>query len=129
MRCPSFVGSTVVLRVAHLSESDAPIVYLLEMFEGGTVRLEKVGLRAYCTSIPSTEIEEIRSLLHSTTLDEIGWSEAIGLHREEVHIRAGEAEVRLVLEEAPAELLVLFRAVDQTFSDRFGSRYDMPLIR
>lgn len=117
-----------VIRVAHLSGGDGPIIYLLQVSQGGQARLEKVGFRNYCRRVSRQELESLRGVVEHTAFEEIASSPGTGLHEEEAHVFADGVEVRVVLPDPPKDLVRLFEALDALFREHFGWRYDMPLL-
>lgn len=127
-RCPETPASKPFLEVNHFSGGDAPVVYSLETYENGLVRLEKVGFRSFCSKAEEARVSEIQSLVDPERFEAMEWSPEAGMDWRMAQILAGEAEVRIVLERTHDELDPLLHALDSLFTDQFGRRYDMPLL-
>lgn len=126
--CSSSDAEPPLIRVAHLSGGDGPVIHLLQVSQAGQARLEKVGFRDYCRRVSRDELEAVRSLVERTAFEEIAWSPGTGLHQEEAHVFAQGVEVRVVLPDPPEDLVPLFETLDDVFDEHFGWRYNMPLL-
>lgn len=104
------------------------MVYALELHDSGVVRLNKVGFRAFCSIVHKDRLLDLRSFVDANSLEDIEWFPHAGHDWRMAQIQAGGAEVRIVLEEPPEDLIPLLRALDALFRDYFGRRYDMPLL-
>lgn len=127
-RCPATPAGKTFLQINHFSGGDGPVVYALEVYEDGLVRLNKVGFRAFCSRVEDSRLSELRSLVNPEHLRKIEWSPQAGMDWRMAQIQAGSAELRAVLEDPPQELRPLLESVDSLFADLFGRRYDMPLL-
>jgi hypothetical protein len=127
-RCPTTPADKCFLQINHFSGGEAPVVYALEVYKNGVVRLNKVGFRAYCSKVEEARLSRLKSLVNPDRLSELEWSPQAGMDWRMAQIQAGNAEVRVVLEEPPQELRPLLESVDALFDDLFGRRYDMPLL-
>lgn len=127
-RCPEAPGEEPFLRVNHFSGGDGPVVYSLEAYEGELIRLNKVGWRAFCSTVESVELSPLRELGAPEELREIEWSPEAGHDWRMAQIQAEGVELRVVLDEPPGQVVPLLQSVDALFREHFGRRYDMPLL-
>jgi hypothetical protein len=127
-RCPTTPAGKPFLQINHFSGGEAPVVYALAVYDNGVVRLDKVGFRAYCSEVEGARLSKLKSLVNPDRLSELEWSPQAGMDWRMAQIQAGNAEVRVVLEEPPQELRPLLESVDALFDDLFGGRYDMSLL-
>lgn len=127
-RCPAPPTERPFFQVNHFSGGDAPVVYALEVYEDGLVRLNKVGFRAFCSRLEQGQLSQLQVLVESKRLNEAEWSPQAGMDWRMAQIQTGSAELRIVLEDPPQELRPLLSLIDALFKEHFGRRYDMALL-
>jgi hypothetical protein len=91
-RCSQAPKEEPFLRVNHFSGGEAPIVYSLEAYDRNMVRLNKVGFRAFCSTVRRDDLGALRSLGDPEELSEIEWSPEAGHDWRMAQIQAGHAE-------------------------------------
>lgn len=126
--CYQPLSGELLIQIGHVSGGDAPVVYVLAIYQDGMIQLDKVGFRTYCATITPDELASLRSLVDPQKIGEMQWSPLAGGDRRMAQITVDDKELRVVLDQPPEELRALLGGVDSLFDAHFDRKYDMPLL-
>jgi len=128
--------ATAVIRIAHISGGDVPIVTRLQLYEDGLVELQEIGHRKRCARDDTALIERIRSATSIPAFTEE--VSAIAADRakyapadwEQLIVEVdGQERFWIAIEKEPPGIIGVLEKVDYAFRKSFGSAYRVSLAR
>jgi hypothetical protein len=116
------------VEVVHVEGSDGPTTWSVTVYRHGWLEFQQLGQQPRCKRVGVQALDQLFQWIDRDRFDSVDEFEGFLGHQEWMQVRIEGVTKRIVAEELPAEIVPLFQALDQQFSQAFGQRYSWLLL-